>query len=137
MADYVKNGFEDDDALALLQDIEALEAKKESIMAAARGECAGVAKQIKNKLAEAKELNIPRASFNGWRKHRKLERQMQAIEASIPEEEIEVYLDGAGQFSFLRPADDEEGSEPSGDDEAAFDDEAEQAEGEEALNQVH
>lgn len=132
--DYIKNGFEDDDALALLQRVEELEDQKASVMASARGECSGIAKQIKNALAEAKELNIPRASFNGWRKKRKHERAIKAIESSIPEEEIEVYLEGSGQFSLFAPTDNaDDQSEEQVDSEQDQFDAAEQAEGEEVL----
>lgn len=135
MPDYLRNGFEDEDAVALIEEIEELEAEKVSVRAASAGECAGISKKIKNKYAKAKELNIPTSSLRGWIKKRKYERKIKAIEHDIPEEEIEVYLDGAGQYSFLSPDSPVAGPREDGDteDPDRHDDTAEQAEGEEVL----
>jgi len=139
MTDFKRNGYDDEDALQLIQRIEELKAKKASIMAAARGECAGVQKQIKNAMAEAKDINLPAASLRTILRRRELEWQIDNLGEGVPEDEAEIYEDMAGQFCMFAPIEDEATDDADGeaaDEPPAFDNDAEQAAGAEALSQV-
>lgn len=103
MTEQRKNGFEDSDCLQQIDAIEALEAEKLSIMAEAAGRCSGIAKRIQNEIKTAKALGIPTKSFKAMLKVRKLERKLEEVAADVPEDEIELFADMTGQFSWLAP----------------------------------
>ncbi|AVX04309.1 hypothetical protein MXMO3_01784 [Maritalea myrionectae] len=108
-ANPMSNTYDDDDLKAVVDEIEAFEAKKEEIMAAARGECAGIAKKIKDTKKRAKtELRIPGKPLSALLKTRKLERQIKEVADGVDEDEIEIFEDMTGQFSFLKPANDDQ-----------------------------
>lgn len=99
-----KNSFEDADFLQVLQEIEEADEEIETISATARGKIGGVKTRQKNRIKIAKaELGIPTDVLKAVLKQRKLERQLAKISAGIPDDEVELYLDAANQFSFLKP----------------------------------
>jgi uncharacterized protein (UPF0335 family) len=138
MTEYRANTYEDDDMLSVIQSIEKLEDEKASIMAAAMGECAGLAEKIKTIKKEAKDdLSIPLKVLNPILKRRKLERKIAAIVEAVDEDFIEVFEDAAGQFCMFSPVEREDDEDAETDDKpsdeparTAADDAAEQAEGE-------
>lgn len=98
------NSYEDADFLQVLQEIEEADDEIETISATARGKISGVKTRQKNRIKIAKaELGIPTDVLKAVLKQRKLERQLAKISASIPDDEVELYTDAAGQFSFLKP----------------------------------
>lgn len=107
-AELKKNGYEDADFQQVLEEIEALEAERRSITAEAAGRASGIAKKIADVKKTATKLNIPRPVLAAVLKQRKLEQQLQDVADSVPDEFAEVYEDAAGQFSFLKPADEDE-----------------------------
>lgn len=144
MTEYKSNTYADEDMKSVIDQIEALEAEKVSIMSAAMGECSAVAEKIKKVKKEAKDdLSIPMKVLNPLLKRRKLERKISEIDGAIDEDYVEVFLDAAGQFCMFAPiADNGEAEAEWPDDKAAgtkrsartkADDDAEQAEGEKAL----
>lgn len=134
-----KNGYEDADLKQQLAAVEALEAEKAEIMAEALGRCSGIAKRIKNEIKTAKALGIPTRSFNALRKVRKLEKKLQEAAADVPDDEIELFEDMTGQFSFLQPEDGETASHAAARKATSMSraaHEAEQAEGAAALDSI-
>jgi uncharacterized protein (UPF0335 family) len=110
-----KNGYEDSDALQIIERIEEMEAKKKSIMAAAMSECAQVSKKIKDVFGEAKQVNIPLQPLRATLKRRALERKIEAIDETIPDDLVDVYEDMTGQFALfdMRPFEDEPEAPPA------------------------
>lgn len=106
MVEYRKNSYEDSDLKAVLEAIEAFEDEKRSIRAEAAGKCSQIAKRIENEKKTAKNLGIPLSSLGALLKTRKLERQIADIAEGVPDEEVEIFEDMTGQFSFLAPAED-------------------------------
>lgn len=101
-----KNGYDDDDFLAVLQELEELDDEAESIMATARGKVSGIRTRQKNRIKIAKqELMIPSDVLGAVRRQRKLERKLKLLAESVADDMIEVYEDAAGQFSLFRPDD--------------------------------
>lgn len=106
MTDHRPNTYDDDDLSAKLDEIEALEAQKKSIMAKAASDCSGIAAKIKAAKKEAKDdLNIPLKVLNPLLKRRKKEREIQEIDAAIDGDFQEVWEDACGQFAFFAPVD--------------------------------
>lgn len=102
------NGYEDEDFRAVIAEMEEMDGEAEEIMASARGKVSNIRKRQKNKLKMAKaELNIPPSLMRTVLKQRKLERQLQKLADDVAEDEIELYADASGQFSFLAPEADE------------------------------
>lgn len=98
------NSYEDSDFLQVVQEIEEADDEIETISATARGKIGGVKTRQKNRIKIAKaELGIPTDVLKAVLKQRKLERQLAKISAGIPDDEVELYTDAAGQFSFLKP----------------------------------
>ncbi len=140
------NSYEDDDFRQALDEYEALAEEREEIMASARGKVSAIAKRQKNHIKSInKELGIPSATFRTVLKQRALERKLQQLAEDVPADEVELYADASGQFSFLRPGEDD------GDEKvvtpaqlaarraakkAAENEEAEQREGAEVLNEL-
>ena len=99
-----KNTFEDSDFALVLEEIEEMNAEIETIMATARGKVSAVKTRQKNRKTIARqELKIPTDVLNAVLKQRGLERQLAKISAGIPDDQVELYADSAGQFSFLKP----------------------------------
>lgn len=101
------NGYEDDDLRQMIAEIEEMDDEAEELMASARGKVQNVRKRQKNRKKEAKALGIPSKLLATLLKQRKLERQLQALADDMPDDEIELYADASGQFSFLAPEPDE------------------------------
>lgn len=97
------NGYQDEDLQQIIDEIEGLKDEKTSIMAEAAGRCSGIAKKIANAKKTAKALGIPTRSLNALLKVRDLERKIDAASKDVPEDEIELFADMTGQFSFLKP----------------------------------
>lgn len=98
------NSYEDADFLHVIEEIEEGDEEIETISATARGKIGGVKTRQKNRIKIAKaELGIPTDVLKAVLKQRKLERQLAKISAGIPDDEVELYADAAGQFSFLKP----------------------------------
>jgi hypothetical protein len=139
-----RNGFEDDDLRDVIAEMEAMDDEAAEIMASAMGKVAGIRKKQKALKKRAKDdLSIPSRLLTTLLKQRKLERKLQELADDVPEDEIELYADAAGQFSFLAP----EGDEPAtvtpaqraarkAAEAAKAHHEAEQAEGEAVLNEL-
>lgn len=108
-----KNGYEDSDFRDIINEIEGFKAEQAEIRASAAGKCSALAKRIKNSKATAKALGIPLAIVNASLKARDLERQLQDVADSIPDDLAEVWVDASGQFSMFAPADGEDASENS------------------------
>jgi uncharacterized protein (UPF0335 family) len=104
-----KNAYEDSDFQQILDEIEELEAEKVTIRAEAAGKCSAIAKKIENAKKTGKNLGIPTKTLSTVLKARRLERQLKDLADGVPEDEVELYLDAIGQFSWLKP---EEGDEP-------------------------
>lgn len=131
------NSYEDSDLEKVLTDIEELEAEKASIMAEAAGRCSGIAKRIANEIKTAKALGIPVKSLNALRKVRKLERKIEEAAAEVPDDEIELFEDMTGQFSWLQPEEGESAAHAAAEKvktAAQINQEQEQAEGADVLN---
>lgn len=110
--DQKKNGFEADDFRQVLAELEEMDDEAKEISASAAGKVSAIRKRQQNKLKIAKaELNIPSSLMRRVLKQRKIERQLQALADDVPEDEIELYADASGQFSFLAP-DADEGEAP-------------------------
>ncbi len=107
MTEQQRNGYEDSDFRDIIAEIEGYEEEKTKIMAEAAGRCSGLAKQIANAKKTATKLKIPKAVLVAVLKQRKLERKLQELAEDVPDDLAEVYVDAAGQFSFLKPEDDE------------------------------
>lgn len=98
------NSYDDADFLQVVQEIEEADDEIETISATARGKIGAVKTRQKNRIKIAKaELGIPTDVLKAVLKQRKLERQLAKISAGIPDDEVELYADAAGQFSFLKP----------------------------------
>lgn len=114
MNEMRRNTYEEADLKSVVDEIEAFEAKKEEIMAAARGECGGIAKKIKDLKKRANsELMIPRGPLNALLKTRKLEKKLKDVADNVDEDDIEVFEDMTGQLSFLKPANDDAAKSPA------------------------
>lgn len=139
-----KNGFEDSDCQQQIEAVETLVAEKASIMAEAAARCSGIAKRIQNEIKTAKALGVPTKSFKTILRVRVLERKIKDATADVPEDEIELYEDMAGQFSIFAPAPGEKPSKDTTATKAAkkvkaaqqANHDAEQAEGAEALDSL-
>lgn len=107
MTEQQRNGYEDSDFREIIAEIEGYEDEKATIMAEAAGRCSGLAKKIANAKKTATKLKIPKAVLVAVLKQRKLERKLQELAEDVPDDLAEVYVDAAGQFSFLKPDDDE------------------------------
>lgn len=107
MTERQRNGYEDSDFREIIAEIEGYEDEKATIMAEAAGRCSGLAKKIANAKKTATKLKIPKAVLVAVLKQRKLERKLQELAEDVPDDLAEVYVDAAGQFSFLKPDDDE------------------------------
>ncbi|WDR03649.1 hypothetical protein PSQ19_06145 [Devosia algicola] len=99
-----KNGYEDADFLQVVEELEEMDDECETISATARGKIGAVKTRQKNRIKIAKvELGIPSDVLKAVMKQRKLERQIAKISAGISDDQIELYADAAGQFSWLKP----------------------------------
>lgn len=99
-----KNGYEDSDMELVISEIEEMDDEIETIGATARGKIGGVKTRQKNRMKIASvELGIPTDVLKAVLKQRRLERQLANISAGIRDDEVELYLDAANQFSFLKP----------------------------------
>lgn len=107
MTEQQRNGYEDSDFREIIAEVEGYEEEKTKIMAEAAGRCSGLAKKIANAKKTATKLKIPKAVLVAVLKQRKLERKLQELAEDVPDDLAEVYVDAAGQFSFLKPDDDE------------------------------
>jgi hypothetical protein len=105
--DQKKNSYEDSDFQQVLDEIEAFEAERRTITAEAAGRSSAIAKKIADAKKTATKLKIPRQILSAVLKQRKLEQQLQDLADDVPEDMAEMYLDAAGQFSFLKPEDGE------------------------------
>lgn len=97
------NSWADEDFQQILDEIEELEAEKVSIMAKAAGDCGGIAKKIKTAKATAKDLGIPLSILGATLKTRKYERKIEEIAKGVPDDQVELFMDAMGQFSWLKP----------------------------------
>lgn len=103
--------YDDDDLKAKIDEIEALEAQKTTIMAKAAAECSAIAGKIKAAKKEAKDdLSIPLKVLNPLLRRRKLERKIQETDEAVDDDFAEIYQDAAGQFCFFSPAEQDETS---------------------------
>lgn len=103
-AEQKRNGYEDADMELVISEMEEMDEEIETIGATARGKISGVKTRQKNRIKIAKaELGIPSDLLKAVLKQRKLERQLANISAGIKDDEVELYADAAGQFSFLKP----------------------------------
>lgn len=133
------NRYADEDLQQVLEEIEGLKDEASSIRAEAAGRCSGIAKKIVNAKKTAKALGIPTRSLSALLKVRDLERKIEAAAADVPEDEVELYEEMSGQFSWLQP---QEGQSPaqaaasSASAAAAAHHEAEQKAGEEVLKDL-
>ena len=101
------NSYEDSDFEQVIAEIEEADDEIETISATARGKISAVKTRQKNRIKIAKqELGIPTDVLKAVLKQRRLERQLAKISAGIPDDEVELYADAAGQFSFLKPTED-------------------------------
>lgn len=98
-----KNAYEDSDFQQILDEIEDLEAQKVTIRAEAAGRCSALAKKIEDAKKTGKNLGIPTKILSTTLKTRALERQIKALADAVPEDQVELFLDAIGQFSFLKP----------------------------------
>lgn len=109
-AEQKRNGYEDADMELVIAEMEEMDEEIETIGATARGKISGVKTRQKNRIKIAKaELGIPSDLLKAVLKQRKLERQLANISAGIKDDEVELYADAAGQFSFLKPDEDHPG----------------------------
>jgi hypothetical protein len=108
MTELKSNLYEDDDMRQVIGEYEGFDDEAEKIMASARGKVQGLRKKQKNLKKRAKDdLGIPSKLFSTLIKQRKLERQLQKLADDVPEDEVELYADASGQFSWLAPVEDE------------------------------
>lgn len=108
-----KNGYEDADFKTVISEIEEMHEEIESVMASARGRVSGIKTRIKNRIKIAdKQLQIPPDVLRAVLSQRKLERQIENLAASVPDDLIEVFEDAAGQFSLFK-SDDGEDAKPA------------------------
>lgn len=104
-----KNGYEDADFKTVISEIEEMHEEIESVMASARGRVSGIKTRIKNRIKIAdKQLQIPPDVLRAVLSQRKLERQIENLAESVPDDLIEVFEDAAGQFSLFKPDDGED-----------------------------
>lgn len=140
MTEQIRNTYDDDDFRQIVQEIEDMDAEVDTIMASARGKASKIREAQKRKKKMAKqELGIQTEILNATLKTRKLERQLEVIAQSIPEEMAELWMDAAGQFSFLQPEDGETAAQVAARrarEDAATRQEAEQAEGNAVLDEM-
>lgn len=100
----LKNSYEDSDFELVISEMEEMDDECETISATARGKISAVKTRQKNRVKIAKaELGIPSDLLKAVLKQRKLERQLAKISAGIPDDQVELYADAAGQFTFLKP----------------------------------
>lgn len=97
------NGYADEDLQQIIEEIEGLKDEAALIRAESAGRCSGIAKKIVNAKKTAKQMGIPTRSLNSLLKVRDLERKIDAAAKDVPEDEIELFADMTGQFSFLKP----------------------------------
>lgn len=102
--------YSDDDFKKVLATIEEHEAKKEEVMASARGTASGYARLIANEIKTAAKLGISKDLLNAVRRNRKLEQQIADNAANLPSDLIELFEEASGQFSMFPT---EEGEERS------------------------
>lgn len=141
MTDQRRNSFEDADLRDITAEIRAKKAEKDSIMAAARGECGGVQNQIKKLRTRAtKELGIPKPILDAALKRLDLEDDMAAVDAAVPDDWQEVWADAKEQLCLFTEYADEDRPAPAPaevpEPQPSPVEAAEQAEGEAVLNQV-
>jgi len=99
-----RNSFEDSDFEQVISEIEEMDEEIATIQATAAGKIGGVKTRKANRIKIAKaELGIPTDVLKAVLKQRDLERKLAKISAGIPDDQIELYADAAGQFSFLKP----------------------------------
>lgn len=99
-----RNGYDDDDFIQVIGEIEEMDDEIASIKATSAGKISGVSTRRKNRIKIAKqELGIPSDVLLAVLKQRQLERKIQSLSTSISDDLVEVYADAAGQFSFLKP----------------------------------
>lgn len=98
------NTYEDSDFEQVIAEIEEADEEIETISATARGKIGAVKTRQKNrKKIASQELKIPTDVLNAVLKQRRLERQLAKISAGVPDDMVELYLDAANQFTFLKP----------------------------------
>ncbi|WP_240233589.1 hypothetical protein [Devosia lacusdianchii] len=99
-----RNSYEDSDFAQVLAEIEEMDEEIATIQATAAGKIGGVKTRKANRIKIAKqELGIPTDVLKTVLKQRGLERQIAKLTAGVPDDLVEVYVDAAGQFSFLKP----------------------------------
>lgn len=99
-----KNSYEDDDFRIVLSELDEMDDEAETIMASARGKVSAIRKRQSNRIKIAdKELQIPPALIRAVRSQRKLEKKIADIASTLPDDMVELYVDAAGQFSFIEP----------------------------------
>lgn len=140
MSEQQRNGYEDDDLKAVVQNIEQLEDEIKSIMASAMNDAKQKRSKIKDIRLEAKGLNIPLRSLSVLLQTRKLQRKIEKVAGDVPDDQAEIFEDMIGQFSFLPPEKEGETVAQSAakrrKKKAQADDAKEQAEGEEVLKDL-
>jgi hypothetical protein len=104
------NSYEDDDFRTVLSELDEMDDEAEAIMASARGKVSAIRKRQSNRIKIAdKELQIPPALIRAVRAQRKLEKKIAGIAETLPDDLVELYVDAAGQFSFIEPDEDHPG----------------------------
>jgi uncharacterized protein (DUF849 family) len=137
--EQLKNGFEDDDFRTVIQEIEDADDEAETVMATARGKVSGIRTRQKNRIKIAKqELNIPSDVLRAVLKQRKLERKLKMLAESVSDDLVEVYVDASGQFSLFGASDEPAAQVAAREHQSDIEKitEAEQAEGENVLNEL-
>lgn len=98
------NSYEDEDFRTVLAELDEMDEEAETIMASARGKVSAIRKRQSNRIKIAdKELMIPPALIRAVRSQRKLEKKIAGIVETLPDDMVELYVDAAGQFSFIEP----------------------------------
>ena len=104
------NSWEDEDFARVIEQHEKLDAEAESVMAEARGRVNGLRTRQKNLKKEAvDDLGIPRSILNATLKTRVLEKKIDKLAKSLNDDDVELFEDAVGQFSFLKPSKEQTG----------------------------
>ncbi|GGA64728.1 hypothetical protein [Pelagibacterium lentulum] len=138
-----RNGYDDDDFRSVISEMEEMDEEAEHLMSTARGKVQNIRKRQKNRVKIAKaELGIPSDVLNAVLKQRKLERKLEKLAAEISDDMVEVYEDAAGQFSLFKASEGEpaiptaQAAARKAAQQSREDHEAEQAEGQAALDEL-
>ena len=137
-----RNGYADEDFRTVVSELEEMDEEAEHLLSTARGKVQNIRKRQKNRIKIAKvELGIPDDVLKAVLKQRKLERKLEALAGEIADDLIEVYEDAAGQFSLFHTDEGEQvtaaqAAARKAADKAREAHEAEQAEGQAALDEL-